>query len=504
MHNSTTQTMITRAFGLALLSLALAFAPEIVSKHGTVRASGPVSVADLAERLLDSVVNISTSQNLEQPGNPNFPIPEIPQGSPFQDLFKDLFPKLPNGEDKQQTPNRQPRNVQSLGSGFVIDPQGIIITNNHVIADADEISVSFSDGSKLAAELIGTDAKTDIAVLRVKPEQPLKAVQFGDSDVTRIGDWVMAIGNPFGFGSSVSLGIVSAINRDIRAGPYDAFIQTDAAINRGNSGGPLFDMDGKVVGINTAIVSPSGGSIGIGFSIPSNLAVGVIDQLVEFGETRRGWLGVQIQTVTDEIAESLGMTDARGALVGDVIDGSPAEAAKLQTGDVILKFDGKAVETLRDLPRMVAETAVGKEVAVVVLRKGKMMEIGVTLGRLEDGERAMAAQAEGEAEKAAKPASVSVLSMTLVEITVEIRDEENVDDQVTGVLITNVEEGSAAHDKGVRAGEVVVEIGQEPVNTPAEVTARIEELKQEARKNALLLVSTKGGDLRFVVIRMEE
>ena len=253
-----------------------------------------------------------------------------------------------------RTTDRRTRN--SLGSGFVIDPDGIIVTNNHVIADADEVIVNFSDGAQLTAEVIGRDTKTDLAVLRVEPDSPLTAVKFGNSDSARIGDWVLAIGNPFGFGRTVTLGIISAIGRDINSGPYDNFIQTDASINKGNSGGPLFDMDGNVIGINTAIISPSGGSIGLGFAIPTNLAKKVIDDLVQFGETRRGWLGVQIQSVTDEIAESLGLDEARGALVGDVVADGPAEKSGIKPGDVVLEFDNKRIKKMRDLPKVVADT----------------------------------------------------------------------------------------------------------------------------------------------------
>ena len=326
-------------FGVALVASILAFAITLTPQVGVVntvyaQSVGPVPVADLAERLLDAVVNISTSQSVAQ-RRPSVPLPKVPEGSPFQDFFDELLPKGPGGK------KRRPRSRSSLGSGFVIDASGIIVTNNHVIADADEITVNFPDGTKLDAELIGKDPKVDIAILRVKPAKPLKFVKFGDSTKSRIGDWVMAIGNPLGLSGTVTLGIVSAINRDINSGPYDSFIQTDAAINRGNSGGPLFNMAGEVIGINTAIISPSGGSIGLGFSIPSSLAKNVVDQLINFGETRRGWLGVQIQSVNKEIAETLGMDEARGALVGEVVPNGPAAGADIKSGDVILSFDGK-------------------------------------------------------------------------------------------------------------------------------------------------------------------
>ena len=357
-------------------------------------AKGPESVADLAEGLLDAVVNISTSQTIAGTDGPaTVPMPQLPEGSPFQDFFDEFFKKGgPGGEEGGGGQNS--RKAQSLGSGFVLDAaEGIIITNNHVIADADEITANFTDGSKLVAKLIGTDPKTDIAVLKVEPKgKTLKAVKFGDSDKARIGDWVMAIGNPFGLGGTVTVGIISARNRDISSGPYDRFIQTDAAINRGNSGGPLFNMDGEVIGINSAIISPTGGSIGLGFSIPAELAIGVVAQLRQFGETRRGWLGVRIQPVTDDIAESLGMASAEGALIAGVIKGGPVDKGELIAGDVVKSFDGKKIVEMRDLPRMVAESPVGKVVDLVIVRKGKEQSVKVTLGRLEDGEQQMASK----------------------------------------------------------------------------------------------------------------
>jgi len=468
---------------------------------------GPDSVADLAEGLLESVVNISTSQNVEGSEGPGaVPAPELPEGSPFEDFFDDFFQNRPGGGSQ---------NVQSLGSGFVVDAEnGLVVTNNHVIADADQIEINFADGATLKAELVGTDTKTDIAVLKVDPKlKPLKAVKFGDSDAMRIGDWVMAIGNPFGLGGSVTVGIVSARNRDINAGPYDDFIQTDAAINRGNSGGPLFNMHGEVVGINTAIISPSGGSIGIGFSIPAKLAAGVVNQLREFGETRRGWLGVRIQPVTEDIAESLGMPEAKGALVAGVIKGGPVDNGVIQPGDVIVSFDGRPVEDMRDLPRVVAESPVGKEVDVLIVRKGEEMTVKVTLGRLEDAERlasneAEAAEqegAEGEKEGADNPAptTVTVLGMSLGELDDASREQFGIEAGVSGVLVTEVAPDSPASERGVAVGDVITEIAQEQVNTPKDVSDRVKVLKDQGRKNALLMLSSKGGELRFVTLRMD-
>jgi serine protease Do len=464
-----------------------------------VTQAGPASVADLAEGLLGAVVNISTSQRIQGgEGQGTVPLPEVPEGSPFQDFFDEFFKDRQGGGGGQ-------RQVQSLGSGFVIDAaEGIVVTNNHVIADADEIEVNFSDGSKLKAELVGTDPKTDIAVLKVDPTlKKLTQVAFGDSDTMRIGDWVMAIGNPFGLGGTVTVGIISARNRDIDAGPYDDFIQTDAAINRGNSGGPLFNMFGEVVGINTAIISPSGGSIGIGFSIPAELAVGVVAQLREFGETRRGWLGVRIQPVTDEIAESLGIKTAQGALVSGIIKGGPVDNGVIEVGDVIVKFDGRDIRESRELPLAVAESPVGKAVDVVVIRKGEEKTVKVTLGRLEEGEKlaeAASAPTEGDSGEVAK---ASLLGMTFGELTDDARSKFGIEPDVSGVIVTDVAEGSAAAERGVIAGDVITEIAQESVSTPKDVLDRIAALKEQGRKNALLMLASKSGELRFVTIRMD-
>ncbi|WP_353645500.1 DegQ family serine endoprotease [Mesorhizobium sp. WSM2239] len=462
------------------------------------QGQGPNSVADLAEGLLGAVVNISTSQNVKgAEGRDAVPMPELPEGSPFQDFFDDFF--------KDRGGPGGPQRVQSLGSGFVLDAEkGIVITNNHVISDADEIEVNFSDGSTLKAELVGTDTKTDIAVLKIDPSlKKLTAVKFGDSNKMRIGDWVMAIGNPFGLGGTVTVGIISARNRDINSGPYDDFIQTDAAINRGNSGGPLFNMQGEVVGINTAIISPSGGSIGIGFSIPSELAIGVISQLTEFGETRRGWLGVRIQPVTNDIAETLDMKIAKGALVAGIIKGGPVDNGTILPGDVIIKFDGKDVDEMRDLPRVVAESPVGKAVDVVIVRKGKEQTVKVTLGRLEDGEK-LAENAEGQPEEeGVAVASATVLGMTIGELNDEARTKFGIGADISGVVVNEVAPDSAAAERGILAGEVITEIAQESVSSPKDVMDRIAGLKEQGRKNALLMLASKTGELRFVTIRMD-
>ncbi|MFU0503181.1 DegQ family serine endoprotease [Pseudaminobacter sp. NGMCC 1.201702] len=493
----------TAAFALGTVLIQPFGGPAAAQDRPQPPAQGPASVADLAEGLLGAVVNISTSQTVKGGGGPGaVPMPQLPEGSPFQDFFDDFFKNRP-GEDGGGGGSQK---VQSLGSGFVVDAEkGIVVTNNHVIADADEIEVNFSDGSKLKAELVGTDSKTDIAVLKIDPKaKKLTAVKFGDSAKMRIGDWVMAVGNPFGLGGSVTVGIISARNRDINSGPYDDFIQTDAAINRGNSGGPLFNMYGEVVGINTAIISPTGGSIGIGFSIPSELAAGVVTQLAEFGETRRGWLGVRIQPVTDEIAESLGMKDAKGALVAGVMRGGPVDNGTILPGDVITKFDGKEVEEMRDLPRVVAESPVGKAVDVEIVRKGVEQTVKVTLGRLEDGEKlAKADDADQSAPDGSLAATVSVLGMTIGELNDDSRSKFEIGADVAGVVVTEVEPGSAAAERGILAGEVITEIAQETVSSPKEAMDRINTLKEQGRKNALLMLASKSGELRFVTVRMD-
>jgi serine protease Do len=376
-----------------------------------------------------------------------------------------------------------------------------VVTNNHVIGDADDISVIFSDGSRLKAEIIGKDSKVDLAVLKVKSDKPLKAVTFGDSERIRPGDWVMAIGNPFGLGGSVTAGIVSARGRNIESGPYDNYIQTDASINKGNSGGPLFNMNGEVIGINTAILSPTGGSVGIGFAVPASTAVPIIEQLREFGETRRGWLGVRIQSVDDATAEALNLGAARGALIAGVDEKGPAKPAGLEVGDVIVRFDGKEVKDSRDLPRIVANTAVGKSVDVAIVRKGKEEVKQVTVGRLEDGEKQLASVQQPSTES---PTVVrQALGLSLSGINDELRQRYSLKDDLKGVVVTRVDPNSAAADKRIQPGDVIVEVGQEPVSNPADVTRRVEALKTEGRKSVLLLVSNAQGEVRFVAVSIE-
>lgn len=449
--------------------------------------SAPESFADLAEKLSPAVVNISTAQTVS--GGEGVPLPEFPPGSPFEEYFKEFLERY-RGE-------QQSRRVRSLGSGFVVDPDGLVVTNNHVVEDADEVTVTLSDGETLDAEVLGRDAKTDLALLKVDVDRKLPFVRFGNSDELRVGDWVMAIGNPFGLGGTVTAGIVSARDRDINAGPYDAFIQTDASINRGNSGGPLFNMAGEVMGVNTAIISPTGGSIGIGFSIPASTATSVIAQLEEFGETRRGWLGVRIQTVTDDLAEGLGLDDTRGALVAGIQEGGPAVGSGLEAGDVIIEFDGKPVERMRDLPRIVADTAVGKAVDVVVLRDGKEQTYQVTLGRLEEADEIAQAPVESRA-----PSENESLGLSLSALNDVLREQYDVPDNVDGVLVVAVVPGSQAAEKRMRAGDIIVKVAQENVTDPAGVDRQVARAKSEGLKSVLLQIS-RGGDTSFVALRVE-
>ena len=461
-------------------------------------ARGPEAIADVAEQVIEAVVNISTAMNVGARGSQQ---PQIPNDPQLDELFRDFFNRRGEGQPKGE--RAPPRRVNSLGSGFIIDATGIVVTNNHVIAEADEITVILNDGTRVKAEVMGRDQKTDIALLRVKTDKPLKAVRFGDSDKLRLGEWVIAIGNPFSLGGSVTAGIVSARNRDINSGPYDNYIQTDAAINRGNSGGPLFNLNGEVVGINTAIISPSGGSIGIGFAVPSKTALTVIDQLKEYGETRRGWLGVRIQVVTDEIADSLGIKPARGALVAGVDERGPAKPAGIEPGDVIVRFDGKDIREMRDLPRVVADTPVGKEVAVVVIRKGKEETRMVKLGRLEDSEKQASLGKPTPDAQIAPPVVKRALGIDLANLSDDLRKKFKIRDTVKGIVILGVEANSPAADKRLNAGDVIVEIAQEAVSSADDFQAKVDRLKKDGRRTALLLVAGGDGELRFVALSLQ-
>jgi len=464
-------------------------------------ARGPENIADVAEQVIDAVVNVSTSQKVD---SRIAGLPDLPPGSPMEEFFDEFF-KNRRGHGGGDNPDHGPRRVNSLGSGFIIDPSGLVVTNNHVIADADEINVILNDGTKLPAQLVGKDTKSDLALLRVKTDHPLKAVAFGDSDKLRLGEWVIAIGNPFSLGGTVTAGIVSARNRDIQSGPYDNYIQTDAAINRGNSGGPLFNLNGEVIGVNTAIISPSGGSIGIGFAVPSDTAMPVIEQLRKYGETRRGWLGVRIQQVSDDIAESLSIKPARGALVAGVDDKGPAKPAGIAPGDVIVKFDGHDIKEMRDLPRVVADTPVGKEVDIVIIRKGQEETHQVKVGRLLDTDKVASNDTKPDVQNDQKSTVQKTLGLELSSLSDDVRKKFKIRDGIKGVVVTGVDPGldTSQPDKRLAPGDVIVEVQYQAVANPAAVQARVDQLKAQGKKVAVLLVSNGNGETRFVALSLQ-
>ncbi len=471
---------------------------------------GPPSIAPVAEKLLEAVVNISTNQTLK--GAEGAPLPKVPKGAPFEEFFEDFFSR------KGGRPPAE-RKVSAQGSGFVIDgKEGLIVTNNHVIDGADEIIVNFSDGSKLKVEkVIGKDTKTDLALLKVNPKRPLAQAPFGASARMKVGDWVMAIGNPFGLGGSVSVGIISAKQRDINTGPYDDYLQTDAAINKGNSGGPLFNMDGEVIGVNTAIISPTGFSVGIGFAVPSDVAVVVIDQLRLYGETRRGWLGVNIQSITEDLAETYGLKENSGAFVSSVSPGGPAAKAGILDGDVILKFDGKDVISMRSLRSIVAQTQIGREVDVEVVRKGQRRTLKVAVGRLaEDVEarrrpgvrvppksRGKGKEKDSGVRPAPPPGGQSLIGLVLAPLTDELRSKHGLASSVRGVIVLEVDPVSPAAEKNVKAGDVIVEAAQEQVNSIEDVIQGIERMRSTGRSAVLLRLEDAKGDMRFVAVPVQ-
>ncbi|WP_235829929.1 Do family serine endopeptidase [Algihabitans albus] len=464
------------AAGVWVLAAVLA-APAAAQPQGA-----PISFADLADQLLPTVVNISTTQVVERGDQED-----------FEEMFREFFERRGQGAPPPR------RRANSLGSGFIIDPEGYVVTNNHVIAEADTVEVVLSDDTTYEAEIIGSDPETDLALLKVNPTSPLPSTIWGNSNSVRVGDWVLAVGNPFGLGGSVTAGIVSARGRDINAGPYDDFLQTDAAINRGNSGGPMFNLDGEVIGINTAIFSPSGGSIGIGFAVPSAIAQNVIDSLRRFGEVRRGWLGVRIQTVTEELAGELALPPpATGAYVANVIDGGPAQSAGIVQGDVIITFDDRPVADTRGLVRMVAETSVGRDVDVVIWREGSRQTMQVNLGQRDAEALAAAAPPPPDPEEVR---DLPALGLSLGVMTDERRETFALEEGVGGVIVTEVDSGGSAEEKGLQPGDVIVEVDQERVATPDEVESYVEQAREAERRSLTLLVY-RGGEYQWIVLRI--
>jgi serine protease Do len=472
------------AIGAALTFLALAL---MLSWAQQAHArSAPESFADLVEQVIPAVVNVSSTQ-------------KVPQNQQMQDL-DEMFRDFLDRREGQPAP-RPPRGGSSLGSGFIIDPAGYIVTNNHVIEDAEEIMVLTHDNEELKATIVGRDEKTDLALLKVDAKRPLPALKWGDSEALRIGDWVMAIGNPFGLGGSVTAGIVSARQRDINSGPYDDYIQTDASINRGNSGGPMFNMDGEVVGINTAIFSPSGGSVGIGFAIPSNLAKPIISQIRQFGKPKRGWLGVRIQTVSPELAEGLRLEEPKGALVASVTKDGPADKGGIKQGDVVLEFDGKEITQMRGLPRIVAETETGKTADVVVWRKGKEVTLKVQVGELtEEAEQKTLASLEAPPSASA---TIDLLGLKLSAITDELRAQHQIPADAEGVVVTEVAQTGPAAEKDMRPGDVIAEVDQKAVSTPEEVGQRVKAAQDNGYRVVTLLVN-RAGEFQWIALKIAQ
>ncbi len=482
---------------VAGLGASLAFAPLAQAQDGSGGLVQMPSLSPLVKKVLPAVVNISVlekananDQTADEGDNGD--LQGIPQGSPFDEFLKKFF------EDRGINPGKpipQPRTQRmALGSGFIIDPSGLVVTNNHVVGDAqaNKVTVIFQDDSRHVAKILGRDPKTDLALLKIETTKPLPYVSFGDSSVEQVGDWVVAVGNPFGLGGTVSAGIVSARGRDIHSGPYDDFLQIDAPINRGNSGGPTFNLKGEVIGINTAIYSPNGGSVGIGFAIPSNLAKSVIEQLREHGKVSRGWLGVQIQEISPAIAKSLDLPNEHGALVADVTKGGPAEKAGIRQGDVIESFGGQEIVKLRDLTRVVAETPVGRTAKVKVWRKGHESTLEPVIEEQPANMDLVASSGGGEEQQPAPPSRASALGLKLAPLTPELRKQLKVPSGVKGVVISQITDSSPLADIDLQAGDVLVSVNQEPVTSPKEAVAKLKAAQFSADKSVLLQINRHG------------
>jgi len=477
-------TLLVKAFDLGIHEVRAA-APEAPAVSLNLN---PTSFAPLVKAVAPAVVNISTTQKMDQQGmNEENGFSGFPPGSPFDEFLKHFF-----NQQQMQGPHNE--KVHALGSGFIIDPSGYVVTNNHVIGNAEEITVIVNQDQKYPAKLIGRDAKTDLALLKIDAGKPLPYVSFGNSDAAEVGDWVVAVGNPFGLGGTVTAGILSARGRDLNSGPFDDFLQVDAPINRGNSGGPLFNAQGKVIGINSAIISPNGGSVGVGFAIPASLAEPVVEQLRVGGKVDRGWLGVTIQPVTPEIAEGLDLSKPAGALVSNVNPGSPAAKAGLQQGDVILKFAGKPVAQLHDLPRLVANTKAGQTAELGIWRNGKEIQLSATIAPLKDN-----ANMTADAGHGGKVSPANALGLALAPLDPATRQRFGIDQEIHGVLVVGVQDGSPAADRGLRPGDVIVKVGSQKVNRPDQVAQHIDHAREAGKKSVLMLVEREGND-RFVAL----
>ncbi len=481
------------AFVLAAVLVAPAtWAVAEVNPSQAVAPAPPASFADLAARVKPAVVNIATVGKRVRREGHEFQGPRFPPGSPFEEYFRRFFEHQSEGNRHGSAPDQ----VRALGSGFIIAADGLVVTNNHVIEGADEIAVILDDGTRLPATLRGQDAKTDLALLEIKAGRPLSYISWGESEAARVGDWVVAVGNPFGLGGTVTVGIISARGRDIQSGPFDDFIQIDAPINRGNSGGPLFDTQGQVIGVNTAIYSPNGGSVGIGFAVPASLARSIIAEINEQGRVERGWLGVSIQPVTRDIADGLGLADDKGALIAGVLPDGPAARAGLKQGDVILNVNGRPVDRFKDLPRLVAAAKSGESAKVAIWRQGERQSVAVTLGRMPEDEARVAGRTD---ESGAAARSVG---LSLSPLSEQVRRRYGLSDDVQGVLVVGVDEGGAAARRGLKTGDVIVEANRAAVEVPGDVVREVERAVAAERKAILLLVNQRG-DERFIAIPLK-
>ncbi len=481
------------ALGALTVASALALAP-MVSTPAFARGT-PKGFGDLIEDVSPAVVQITATKIAPESGAAPG-IPEQFRNGPF----KDFFERFSRNGARDGTPRRQPKQ-SALGSGFVIDDEGIVVTNNHVVSNATEIKVTLKDGQEFSAKLIGADEKTDLAVLRVETDTALPAMSWGDSDKSRVGDWVLAVGNPFGLGGTATVGIISARGRDIGSGPYDDFIQIDAPINSGNSGGPLFDGEGNVIGVNTAIFSPNGGNVGIGFAIPSNIARNVVAELLENGTVERGWLGVMIQPVTPDVAESLGLDQPEGALVAAVTPGGPAEKAGLRRGDVILRFDGQDIEKLRDLTTVVANTEIGGDTRVSIWRDEKKIAVKVRVGEMPQQVAANTHGGDARDDDSDTGVELDALGLTLARLDEQSRNHLGLSDEFEGVVIAGVDSGKNSAEKGLRPGDVITHVNQAPVDSPADVIDAVENARETNRKSVLLLIDRQGKQ-RFVAVKL--
>jgi serine protease Do len=482
---------------LALSPLVSAQTTAPVPPSGTAEIVPQQSFAPLVKKVLPAVVNISVTEKAGSDEQFSSQLPEEFQGSPFDEFLHRFFEQRRGEGGQGGRPEEGGAKRIALGSGFIIDQSGTVVTNNHVVGEAAKVEVVLQDNTKYPAKIVGRDPRTDVAVLKIKADKPLPYVNFGDSNAAQVGDWVVAVGNPFGLGGSVTTGIISARGRDIHSGQFDDFLQIDAPINRGNSGGPTFDLKGEVIGINTAIYSPNGGSVGIGFAVPSNVAKNVVDQIEAHGKVTRGWLGVQIQQVTQPIAASLGLKSDHGAIVAAVSPNSPGAAAGLKQGDVVLSFNGTDIKEMRDLPRLVAATSPGTKGTLKVWRNGESVDLEVTIGDMPENPQVAMSGRRGGSDTGDETGRAQALGLQFATLSDELRRELHVGRDVHGAVITGVGNGSLSDSLGFERGDVIVSINQQPVQNAEDAARMLKSAADSAQKSALLLIN-RHGQTRYV------